>query len=316
MYVADFVNFMPSSTGRKHRFRIVKNLLTIDLEDWHQLAYRRITGETPLPQGHVLRQMDLLLELLQRHQARATFFVLGSLAKQFPELPRNVASLGHEIGSHGYDHLVAHRLTRHQFEEDTRRSKEVLEDIVGQPVCGYRAAEFSIRADSLWALEVLAELGFKYDSSIFPIYHRRYGIPGFFPRAAEYLLPNNVRIKEIPLSTLSWRTMRAPIAGGGCFRVLPTSLLCRAVRRLNDSGTPLVTYFHPYEFDSQRLNVFDSGSPRHLRHRLRGLQWNFHQNLGRRTMTPKLATLLQRYSFTTIADFLREGPSLECKKLF
>ena len=243
MCVADFANSMLSWPGRKGRSRLVKNLLTIDLENWHQLAYRRITGDTPLPQRHVFRQMDLLLELLDRHKTHATFFVLGSLAEQFPELPRRVASLGHEIASHGYAHLVAHRLTRKEFEEDTRRSKQVLEDVVGRPVCGYRAAEFSIRADSLWALEVLAELGFEYDSSIFPIYHRRYGIPGFFPRAAEYLLPNGGRIKEIPLATLSWGAMRLPMAGGGCFRVVPRWLLSRAVRRLNDSGMPLVSLF-------------------------------------------------------------------------
>jgi polysaccharide deacetylase family protein (PEP-CTERM system associated) len=294
----------------------VKNLLTIDLEDWHQLAYRRITGDTPSAQKHIFRQMDLLLELLERFHVHATFFVLGSLAERCPELPRKVASLGHEIASHGYAHLIVHRLTRQQFEDDTRRSKQVLEDTVGRPVLGYRAAEFSIRRDSLWALEVLAELGFEYDSSIFPIHHRRYGIPDFFPRVAQYLLPNNACIKEVPLATLSWGTMRLPVAGGGSFRVLPEWLLSRAVRRLNDSGIPLVTYFHPYEFDSERLDVFVSGKPPGLRHRLRGLQWNFHQNLGRRTMTPKLAALLQQYSFTTIRDFLQEEQFLERKKLF
>jgi len=294
----------------------VKNLLTIDLEDWHQLAYRRLTGETPPPLNHVLRQMNLLLELLDRHRVHATFFTLGSLAERCPELPRRVAAMGHEIASHGYAHLIVHRLTRQQFEEDTRRSKEILEDVVGQPVRGYRAAEFSIRADSLWALEVLAELGFEYDSSIFPIHHRRYGIPGFFPLAAEYLLPNNLSIKEIPLATLSWGRMRLPVAGGGSFRVLPQWILSRAVRKLNDSGKPLVTYFHPYEFDSKRLDVFVSGRPAHLRHRLRGRQWNFHQNLGRHTMTSKLETLLQQYSFTTIADFLQEERVLERKNLF
>ncbi len=185
------------------------------------MAYRRLTGETPAPLNHVFRQMDLLLELLERHQVHATFFTLGSLAERCPEVPRRVASMGHEIASHGYAHLIVHRLTRKEFEEDTRRSKQVLEDVVGKPVRGYRAAEFSIRADSLWALEVLAELGFEYDSSIFPVHHRRYGIPGFFPLAAEYRLANNLCIKEIPLATLSWGKMRLPVAGGGSFRVLP-----------------------------------------------------------------------------------------------
>ena len=158
----------------------MKNLLTIDLEDWHQLMYRRVTGETPGLQKHIFRQLDHLLELLDRHQAQATFFVLGSLAEQSPELLRKVASLGHEIASHGYGHVVIHRLTRREFEIDARRSKEILENLVGRPVLGFRAPEFSIRTDSLWALEVLAELGFEYDSSIFPIWHRRYGIHGFF----------------------------------------------------------------------------------------------------------------------------------------
>src|ERR1039457_4163949 len=168
MCAADFASSTLSSAVRKIRLRLVKNLLTIDLEDWHQLAYRRLTGALPPPQKHVFRQMDLLLELLERHHVHATFFTLGSLAERCPELPRKVASMGHEIASHGYGHLIVHRLTRQQFEEDTRRGKQVLEDVVGQPVRGYRAAEFSIRTDSLWALEVLAELGFEYDSSIFP----------------------------------------------------------------------------------------------------------------------------------------------------
>lgn len=294
----------------------MKNLLTIDLEDWHQLAYRRLTGDTPPPLKHVFRQMDRLLELLERHQVHATFFTLGSLAEREPEIPRRVASLGHEIASHGYAHRLVHRMTREEFREDSRRSKQLLEDITGRQVRGYRAAEFSIRADSLWALDILAELGFEYDSSIFPIRHRRYGIPGFHPLAAEYVLPNNLCIKEVPPATLSWGSVRVPVAGGGGFRIMPQWLLSRAVRRLNDSGKPLVTYFHPYEFDSQGLDVFVSGRPALLRHRLRGQQWNFHQNLGRHTMTPKLAALLQQYAFTTIADFLQEEPVLERKNLF
>jgi len=294
----------------------VKNLLTIDLEDWHQLAYRRLTGNTPTPQTHVFRQMDLLLGLLDRHRVQATFFTLGSLAERAPELLRKVVSLGHEVASHGYSHLLVHRLTRERFAEDTRRSKQLLEDIVGKPVRGYRAAEFSIRADSLWALEVLAELGFEYDSSIFPIHHPRYGIPDFYPRAAEYVLTNRLTIKEVPLATVSWGSLRLPMAGGGGFRITPKWLLRHAVKRLNDSGKPLVTYFHPYEFDSEELDVFVSGRPTLLRHWLRGRKWNFHQNLRRHTITPKLDCLLRQYSFTTIADFLQEEGKLERKNLF
>jgi polysaccharide deacetylase family protein (PEP-CTERM system associated) len=282
----------------------VINIFSIDLEDWNQLAHRRVSGETPPASANVLRQMDVLLPLLAQHKVKATFFVLGMLAERHPELVRRVAAEGHEIASHGYGHKIVYRLSRAEFAEDTRRAKGLLEEVVGQPVRGYRAAEFSIRQGSLWALEVLAELGFEYDSSIFPIRHRRYGIPGFSPEPARYELKSGRTIVELPLSTLRRAGVTLPVAGGGYFRLMPEGMVPRVVAGLNARGRPLITYFHPYEFDPQRLDVFATLRPRGVWQRVRAAQMNFHQNLGRRTITSKIAGLIKDFEFTTCRDYL------------
>lgn len=286
----------------------VKNILSIDLEEWDQLAYRRVTGRLPAPTGSVARQLEALLALLQEQHAKATFFVLGMMAERHPALVRRVAEEGHEIACHGYSHLVADKLERGQFREDAERAKKLLEDVIGVTVQGYRAAEFSIRRQSLWALEVLAELGFRYDSSIFPIHHRRYGIADFSPQVARLALPNGLKIIELPLATTSFAGWRLPVAGGGYFRLMPQWLIRSAVRRVNRGETPVVTYFHPYEFDPQRLDVFRSERPASWGERLRGLEFNFHQNLRRRSIPGKVAALLKEFPFTTCRDYLDETP--------
>ncbi len=287
----------------------MKNILSIDLEDWNQLAHRRVTGRVPPATGDVLRQVDVLLELLDQAGVKATFFVLGLLAEQHSQVVRQVVGRGHEIACHGYAHLLVDRLSRAEFAEDTRRAKALIEDVAGQAVRGYRAAEFSIRRGSLWALEVLAELGFGYDSSIFPIHHRRYGIAGFYPQARRYHLPGGGAIVEIPLATLALAGLRLPVAGGGYFRLAPRWFLGRAVARLNREQIPVTAYLHPYEFDPQRLQVFASAAPRTWGERLRGWKFGLHQNLGRRSLPGKVAGLLRQFSFTTCRDFL-EGTEL------
>ena len=282
----------------------MKNILSIDLEEWEQLAHRRVTGRLPAPTDGVARQLDHLLALLAEHQAKATFFVLGMMAERHAALVRRVAEQGHEIACHGYAHLLVDRLDRGQFREDAKRAKELLEGVIGAAVQGYRAAEFSIRRRSLWALEVLAELGFRYDSSIFPIHHRRYGIADFPPQVASLVLPNDLRIIELPLSTTAVFGGRFPVAGGGYFRLMPLWLIRKAVRRVNRSETPVVTYFHPYEFDPRRLDVFATERPAGWGERLRGLQFNLHQNLGRRSIPRKVGALLREFPFTACRDYL------------
>ncbi len=280
------------------------NILTVDLEDWYQLTHRRVTGELPPVRHTLFRQVDVLLELLEQCQTCATFFTLGIVAERFPQLVRRIAAQGHEIASHGYAHLRVFGLSRQEFVDDSRRARDVLEDLVGKPIHGYRAAEFSINRSVLWALDALAACGFTYDSSIFPIHHRRYGIPEFAPHPARYRLPNGLHITELPLATVPFAGLRAPVAGGGYFRVLPLWALRRAVLEHEAHRMPMTTYFHPYEFDPQPLNLFQILARDGWKQRV-SVQWlNWQQNLGRAGIASKLAALLGGFKFTSCQEFL------------
>ena len=270
----------------------------------------------PSPSGNIFRQLDILLGLLDEHNTKATFFVMGALAAKLPEVVRRVTCLGHEVASHGHDHLLVSRLSPEEFRRDTEHSKDLLEDLTGKPVGGYRAPEFSIRKQSLWALEILAELGFRYDSSIIPIHHCRYGIPGFSPEISRYTLPGGREIIELPLSTFSIGRMRLPVAGGGYVRLMPIPLVRRVVAKMNSRRLPMVTYFHPYEFDPNRLDVFETMVPADVTQRLRGWRLNLHQNLRRGTVTQKVRTLLGSFPFTSFEEYLRDRVIHECSSLF
>lgn len=291
----------------------MNHILTVDFEDWNQIAYRRATGTLPPPTDNLVRQTDRLLSLLERHNAHATFFVLGLTAEQHPALVRRLVEAGHEIASHGFAHLLVHQLSRQQFAQDTNRGKDVVEQISGCAVRGYRAAEFSIHADSLWALEILAELGFEYDSSIVPARQRRYGIPGFAAAPACYSLTNGLEIVEFPLSVVDFANLHWP-AGGGCFRLMSQQMISRSLAKSN--GRPAVTYFHPYEFDPERLDIFETARPHTLGAWWRALRFTFHQNLGRNSMPRKLEALLERFRFTTCANFLKESRLSERRSIF
>ncbi len=291
------------------------NILSFDFEDWYQLSHRHLSRELIPPYDSIFRQLDYLLDLLQRCNVRATFFALGLLIEACPDLVRRIAAAGHEVGSHGYAHLQIFRLTRQQFQEDTRRAKQVVEDALGKPVRGYRAACFSIDRESLWALEVLAENGFEYDSSIFPVRHRRYGIAGFDRRVLRYPLPNGLAITEVPLATVRMAGINFPVAGGGYVRLMPYTLLRRAVAWLNRQVAPLVTYVHPYEFDDQRLDIFQVLQPPSTSTRLRARLVNLDQNLGRGSMRGKLERLLRDFRFTTFAEYLKEADLSDSRAL-
>ena len=286
------------------------NILSIDLEDWNQLAYRRFTGELPPATAHNLqRQVESLLAILRETKTRATFFVLGRTAEDNPAMVKQIASAGHEIASHGYGHKLVHTLSHEQFAEDTKRSKQLLEDLTGRKVNGYRAAEFSINRSCLWALEVLAELGLTYDSSIFPVRHRRYGISDFYPSPARYRLPNGQSIAELPLATVSWLGTAWPLAGGGYFRLLPKFVLKAGMRRLSRQQRSAVTYLHPCEFDPKRLEIFETIRPKDAIALCRTAIFGFHQNLGRGSIPAKMRSMLSSFRFGTCAEFL-EGAEL------
>ncbi len=289
------------------------NIITIDLEDWHSLTRRRVAGFLSPPSKNLLPQVDRLLNILDRRQTKATFFVLGILAESHPGLVKQIAARGHEIASHGYSHLPIFKVSPEEFRENAKRSKLLLEDISGNQVTGYRAAEFSIIRKTLWALETLAELGFVYDSSIFPMYHRRYGIHDFPKSLKHYELANNLKIVEIPLSTFSMGKLNWSFAGGGYFRLMPLGLIRNMIKKQNANHIPVVTYFHPYEFDSNYLNTLDVVQPGTLKEWMWCLRGNFHQNLGRRTVPDKVSVLLKRFRFSPCRDYLAKNALVEAK---
>ena len=235
-----------------------------------------------------------LLELLERREIKATFFVLGHLARDYPSLVRSIHRAGHEIASHGWGHQRLHGLTPATFREDVRSSKHALEDLTGQEVLGYRAPTFSIVRRTAWAIDVLAELGFLYDSSIYPVRHDRYGVPDA-PRSPYVVEGPSNSLLEIP--PLTWRLpgVNLPTAGGGYFRLFPPFVMECAIRQAQRSSPHPATmlYFHPWEFD-----------PDQPRLPLRRLS-RFRTYVGIKTSRRRLEALLDRHQFTHAAGVAR-----------
>ena len=269
-----------------------KHCLSFDIEEHFQVS----AFESPMRRRHweqyesrVEGNTERLLGLLAERKIRATFFVLGWLAERYPSLVRRIASSGHEIASHGYGHELITTQTPSAFREDIRKAKSILENILSQPVVGYRAPSFSITQDTMWATQVLIEEGYRYDSSIFPVFHDRYGVPSANPRAHQILTPSGV-LWEIPPSTVKYIGMRLPIAGGGYFRLYPYAILRVLLRKAEGEGSPLVMYMHPWEFDPYQPRMQGSFLSR-VRHYL-----NLHKTEGR------LRKLLQDFSFAPIRE--------------
>jgi len=203
---------------------LMLNALTIDVEDYyHVSAFESVVRHEDWEryESRVERNTHRLLDLLDEYQVKATFFVLGWVAERHPALIRAISDLGHEVASHGYAHQRIHTQSLDQFREETRRSKQITEDVIGQPIIGYRAASYSITESTVWALDILREEGFLYDSSIFPVRHDLYGIPGY--RRSCHLLNGHGGngMVEFPLSTLRMAGINIPIAGGGVSTILP-----------------------------------------------------------------------------------------------
>jgi len=267
---------------------------TVDLEEYFQVSalescVARSTWESIAPR--LLQQMKPLLEILARHGAQATFFVLGWVAERQPELIRTIAAAGHEIASHGWDHVRVTHQTPAQFRDSIRRTKSLLEAITGQPVLGFRAPSFSIVAGREWALDVLIEEGYRYDSSLFPV--RRPGGGYGYPNGSadpHWLERPAGRLAEIPPTTLRWCGVRLPAAGGAYFRLLPYNLVRAAFRQCERRGVRGTFYIHPWELDAAqpRLNVSWVTRVRHYG--------------GLRRTAPRLQRLLADFRFTAIRD--------------
>lgn len=274
----------------------VRNVLSIDVEDWYQVAALAPTvprDSWPAREARVERSVGRLLELLARRSLRATFFVLGWTAERHPGLVPAIVAAGHEIGSHGWSHRNVYEQSPAEFREETLRSRALLQDQSGQAVSGYRAASFSVTAASLWALDVLIDAGFDYDSSVFPIRHDRYGLPGASTAPGRLAAPSGRSLVEFPMSTAHWLGQRVPVCGGGYFRILPYGLIRRGLRQINaGQRQPFCFYLHPWEIDPGQPRV-PAGALSRFRH---------YTGLGR--CERRLERLLGEFRFGTMQEVL------------
>ena len=242
------------------------NALTVDVEDYFQVSafapYIR-RDEWDRRECRVERNVERILAMMSERQCKATFFTLGWVAERYPQLVRRIVDQGHELASHGYGHERASDLDRNAFAQDITRAKRLLEDIAGAPVQGYRAPSFSIGTQNLWAFDSLAQAGYRYSSSIYPIKHDHYGMPDS-PRFAYRLACG---LLEIPVTTLRMMSRNLPSSGGGYFRLLPYGLSRWMIRRINTvDREPAIFYFHPWEIDVDQPRVAGIDAKTRFRH--------------------------------------------------
>jgi polysaccharide deacetylase family protein (PEP-CTERM system associated) len=281
-----------------HTTERVLNAMTVDVEDYYHVssfdhAVARSTWNSM--ESRVCGNTRRLLDIFDAYGVRGTFFVLGWLAERHGELVREIAQRGHEVASHGYGHRLVYEQTPAAFRADVRLAKRLLEDVSGTAVKGYRAPSFSITTRSLWALDILIEEGYAYDSSIFPIRHDRYGIPAS-PRHAYVVERATGSLVEVPGTTVRLASVNVPVAGGGYFRILPYAWTRWGINRLNRrERRPAVFYVHPWEIDpaQPRLPAGVVGQFRHYR--------NLHKTEGR------LRALLGEFAFEPLGSLLSRG---------
>lgn len=275
----------------------MKNVFTIDVEDYYQVqAFADVVdkGRWDKYESRVENNTHRLLDLLDTHSVKGTFFVLGWVARRHPRLVREIADRGHEVASHGMSHTLVYTQTPEVFRAETRDSKALIEDICQRPLIGYRAATYSITQRSLWALDILHEEGFKYDSSIFPMRHDRYGIPEAHPYPHALRTPAGYSLAEFPISVSRFGKFKLPVAGGGYFRLFPYALTKWGLGQINQAGHEFVFYLHPWEVDPKQPRIQHASALSRFRHYL---------NLAR--TQPRLDRLLRDFSFTTMQDVLR-----------
>lgn len=275
----------------------VAHAMTIDVEDYyHVAAFGNVINPADWAQwpSRVEHNTQRLLALFDEAGIQASFFVLGWVAERYPELIKTIAAQGHEIASHGYSHQLIYSQTQNTFRDETAKSKQILEDVIGMPVTGYRAASYSITQQSLWALDILGELDFTWDSSIFPVHHDRYGIAGSPRQPYVINTSGGQQITEFPLTTASVFGQSIPAAGGGYFRQYPYALSRWLFNRASANSTvPQIFYLHPWEIDPEQPRIPGASAFSRFRH---------YTNLHR--CEARLKQLLADFNFTTVSNSL------------
>lgn len=282
--------------------RAITNALTIDVEDYFQVSAMApyiARSEWDSRECRVERNVERILAMLEAADTRATFFTLGWIAERYPQLVRRIVAGGHELASHGHGHERASDLTRAQFSEDISRAKRILEDIGGVPVHGYRAPSFSIGEGNLWAFDCLAEAGYRYSSSIYPIAHDHYGMPDA-PRFAHEVRPG---LTEVPVTTLRIGERNYPSSGGGYFRLMPYALSRWMIRRVNaQDQAPAIFYFHPWEIDAGQPRIPGIDAKTRFRH---------YVNIAR--MEGKLQALLRDFRWGRMDEVFFGGRTTDAR---
>lgn len=282
--------------------------MTVDVEDWFESSLELFDEKIQFRKSHVLPTQQVvvntrkLLDILDEAGVTATFFVLGTVAENYSELVKEIHQRGHEVASHGYRHDLVYKMQKAKFRESLQKSVAILANLIGQKIKGYRAPYASISSQSEWALDVLHELGFAYDSSIFPIRRRLNGYPN------AKTIPHVIRegkhqLLELPFSTIRLIGRNFPVAGGGYFRLLPYVFTRWALRRINKQGQPAIFYLHPYELDAEELRIplpDETWKTRLVR---------ISQGLNRTKTKAKLQRLLVDFEWTSVRKWM-EGRNL------
>lgn len=268
------------------------NALGIDVEEWYHICGLNMPSDLSNQyesriEDNIKRMLDVLHEL----QTKATFFVLGVIAEKYPDAIRKINDAGHEIASHGYRHLEVHKQTPDMFRVDLKKSMEILKGITGKPVLGYRAPDFSIINKTLWAVDILIQEGIKYDCSIFPVRHPRYGIPAA-PRVPYRL---HGELIEFPVSTIRFAGENFPVAGGAYFRFLPYNWIKAAFEQLNQQGIIVNSYIHVWELDSKQPKLKIP------------LKRSFAHYTGLEKMQEKFENLLADFQYAPLGKIIEDG---------
>lgn len=282
--------------------------ITVDVEDAVNQAMRNFFGRDMEPTFRVYENTSRLLDLFSEYNVSGTFFVLGEVAKTYPNLVKEISERGHELGIHGYSHARYFNLTREEARQEIISSKNLIEDISGQEVIGHRAPEFSINEETKWVLEILIEAGIKYDSSVYPCNSGRYGWPGFKKDIDWFYFSEGKRIIEAPLSVVTYLGKEIPVCGGGYLRVMPYFITDLAFKKVLNKR-PVIVYIHPYEIDPPPfqnfyMNEVNSSSFK-TRFKIKKYWFN------RSSVLFKLSSLLGQYRFTTLRELINQRLNID-----